>query len=163
MKLITRLVSSLVKIFPDDINGECISCATALKNEPFSFQVAFKCDDDEIEVIPIYIRVESDLDVSLISQYKVANVPVLRADHMFADDNFERKTAGLFPDVLLKRKNDAEITKDGVHWAPYREENEENILRAIRDSYQAVWFTVNENGEEIKSGKYPIKICFFGD
>lgn len=39
MKLETRLVSSLVKIFPDDINGEGISNITIMQNEPFSFQM----------------------------------------------------------------------------------------------------------------------------
>ena len=161
MKLDTRLVSSLVKIFPDDINGERISNITIMQNEPFSFQIAFKSEDDDIEIVPLYIRIESDLDISLISQYKVGYVPVIRADHMFADDNFERKTPGLFPDVLLKRQTNPEIVENGPRWSPWVEKDEEHKLRTIKDSYQAVWFTVNENCEEIKAGNYYIKIKFF--
>ena len=41
----TRLVSSLAKIFPDEISGSTLESATALSNEPFSFQVAFKNAD----------------------------------------------------------------------------------------------------------------------
>lgn len=161
MKLITKLVSSLVKIFPDDINGESISKASILQNEPFSFQIAFKSNDEDKEVIPIYIKIESDLDVGLISQYKVGYVPVVRADHIFADEHFERKTPGLFPDVLLKRQTNPEIVTNGPRWSPWVEKDEEQKLRTIRDSYQALWFTVNENGQTIKSGNYSIKILFF--
>lgn len=161
MKLITKLVSSLVKIFPDDINGESISKASILQNEPFSFQIAFKSNDEDQEVIPIYIKIESDLDVGLISQYKVGYVPVVRADHIFADEHFERKTPGLFPDVLLKRQTNPEIVTNGPRWSPWVEKDEEQKLRTIRDSYQALWFTVNENGQTIKSGNYSIKILIF--
>lgn len=161
MKLETRLLSSLIKVFPDDINGDAISSVSAMRNEPFSFQIAYKSADDDIEISPICIRIETDLDINLISQYKVMNVAVSRADHMFADEFFERKTPGLFPDVLLKRQTNPNIVEKGPGWARKIEENEENVLRSIKDSYQSVWFTVNENCEEIKAGKYYIKVKFF--
>ena len=161
MKLNTKLVSSLIKVFPDSVNGDSISYATALQNEPFSFQVAYKSEEDDVEVRPLYVRIESDLDDSLITQYKVANVPVIRADHKCADDNFERKTPGIYPDVLLKRQTNPEIVKNGPNWSPWVEKDEEQKLRTVRDAFQTLWFTVNENGEEIKPGKYDIKIKFF--
>ena len=95
MKLKTCLLSSLIKVFPDGFKGEPLSCATTLQNEPFSFQVAYKCEDDQINVTPVYIRVESDLDIGFISQYKVGYVPVTRADYINSDEYFDRKTPGL--------------------------------------------------------------------
>lgn len=42
MKLDTKIISSLEKVFPDEVKGEILKSATLLKNEPFSFQIAFK-------------------------------------------------------------------------------------------------------------------------
>ncbi len=165
MKLKTELLSSLVKIFPDGFKGEKITSASTMRNEPFSFQVAFKCDDAFDGINPIYVRVESDLDINLISQYKVGYVPVTRADYADSDGFFERKTPGLYPDMLLERKTNAEISDvaDGGFFeeARWMERDQQCLLCAVRDSYQSLWFTVNENGEKIKAGKYNIKVLFF--
>lgn len=162
MKLETKLVSSLEKIFSNGVKSECLSCATLLRNEPFSFQVAFKNENSVDTVTPIYVKVESDLETRLISEYLVGYVPVMRADFTDSDEFFERKTPGLYPDMLLKRKTNAEIIDDGQWWAPrWTEQNEEYLLNAVRDSYQALWFTINENGEEIKAGNHYIKVLFF--
>ena len=42
MKLDTKIISSLEKVFPDEVKGEILKNVTLLKNEPFSFQIAFK-------------------------------------------------------------------------------------------------------------------------
>lgn len=162
MKLETKLVSSLEKIFSNEVKGECLSCTTLLRNEPFSFQIAFKNENLVDAVTPIYVKVESDLETRLISEYLVGYVPVTRADFTDSDEFFERKTPGLYPDMLLKRKTNAEVIDDGQWWAPrWTEQNEEYLLNAVRDSYQALWFTINENGEEIKAGKHYINVLFF--
>ena len=69
MKLITKIISSLGKIYPDEVMGERLEKASLLKNEPFSFQVAFKNEDYFNTVKQIYVRVETDLDIKLISEY----------------------------------------------------------------------------------------------
>ena len=69
MKLETVLISSLGKIFPDEVKGERVKSASLLKNEAFSFQVAFKNENSFHEVTRLYLRVETDLDISLISEY----------------------------------------------------------------------------------------------
>ncbi|MBO7520526.1 MAG: hypothetical protein J6T73_07095, partial [Clostridia bacterium] len=103
MQLVTRLISSLEKVFPDKAGDTTISKAAVLKNEPFSFQVAYIIEDNENTLEPIYIRVETDLDESVISEYSVGYVPVVRGNFWSSDDYFERKTPGLYPDMLLKR------------------------------------------------------------
>ena len=67
----TRLVSSLAKIFPDEISGSTLESATALSNEPFSFQVAFKNADLKSDAVQIYVRIETDIGLRNISEYKV--------------------------------------------------------------------------------------------
>ena len=164
MKLTTNLLSSLIKIFPDGFKGESLFYATTMQNEPFSFQVAFKCEDDVDTVEPIYIKIETDLEINLISQYKVGYVPVTRADFINSDEYFERKTPGLYPDMLVARKtntNILDIADNGFFEEPrWTEQGQDCLLNAIRDSYQTLWFTVNENGEKIPAGKHYIKVLF---
>ncbi len=161
MKLETKLISSLGKIFPDEVKGESLKTASLLRNEAFSFQVAFKNEEGFNDIARIYVRVETDLDINLISQYLEGYVPVTRADYIDSDDYFERKTAGLYPDVLFARKTNTEILDDGLSWLPiWTEQNQKYLLESVIDSYQGLWFTINENGEEITAGKHFIKILF---
>ncbi|MBO4734724.1 MAG: DUF4091 domain-containing protein [Clostridia bacterium] len=162
MKLQTKLVSSLTKVFPDKVNGNRLKEANVMQNEPFSFQIAFKNSETETDVIPVFVRVETDLDISLISEYSVGYVPVTRADFKDSDNYFERKTPGLYPDMLFARKTNAEVDDDGPSWAPrWTEQGQEVLLDSVIDSYQSLWFTVNENGKPIKPGKYSITVLFY--
>ena len=162
MKLQTKLVSSLTKVFPDKINGVRISSASVLQNEPFSFQIAFRNTKEKTEVTPVFVRVQTDLDISFVSEYSVGYVPVTRAVYGDSDEYFEKRKSGLYPDILFARKTNAEVRNDGQPWAPrWTEQKQEVLLNSVADSYQAVWFTVNENGKEVKPGKYSIKVLFF--
>ena len=162
MRLQTRIISSLTKVFPDKINGSKISKASVMRNEPFSFQVAFKNQETEKCVVPVFVRVETDLDISLISEYLVGYVPVTNAYFKDANRYFERKTPGLYPDMLFARKTNAEVDNDGPVWFPRWTEQEQDILiDSVVDSYQSLWFTVNENGKRIKPGEYSIKVLFY--
>jgi hypothetical protein len=165
MKLTTALLSSLVKIFPDGFNGESISNATIMQNEPFSFQVAFKNEDIVDTVEPVYVHIQTNLDINLISQYKLGYVPVTRADFVDSDDKFERKTPGLYPDILFARNtnsNVSDVADNGFFdYERWTEQDEEHLLSSIRDSYQALWFTVNENGQKVETGKYFVKVLFY--
>ena len=109
MKLETKLISSLGKIFPDEVKGESLKSASLLRNEAFSFQVAFKNEESFNEITRVYVRVETDLSITLVSEYFEGYVPIIRADFANSDDYFERKTAGLYPDILFQRKTNAEI------------------------------------------------------
>ena len=160
MKLETKLISSLEKVFPDKPGEGTVKSASALQNEPFSFQVTYKCEGSN-NLEPIFIKVESDLDAAYISQYSVGYVPVVRADFWHSDDYFERKTPGLYPDMLLKRTTNSHIFVDDNCWKKYVEDEEKQQINAVTDSHQALWFTVNENGDDIKPGVYNIKIAFY--
>ena len=162
MKLETKLISSLGKIFPDEARGERLKAASLLKNEPFSFQVAFKNEESFNEITRVYVRVETDLDINLISEYLEGYVPVVRADFANSDDYFERKNAGLYPDPLFPRKTNAELLDDGLSWLHiWTEQNQKYLLESANDSYKGLWFTVNENKQDIKPGKYYVKILFY--
>ena len=161
MKLKTKMISSLEKVFPDEVKGKALHKATALQNEPFSFQIAFKNIDDDQSVVPAYVRVESDLDIRYISEYLVGYVPVTRATYINTDEFYERKTPGLYPDILLSRKTNAEISDDGFWTSRWFELDQEHLLSASADSYQSLWFTVNENGEPINPGQYEITVSFY--
>ena len=160
MQLETKVISSLTKVFPDKVQGERIKYGSCFNNEPFSFQVAFKNPDDYIKSTPFYLRVESDLADSLISNYKVGYVPVLSASYPGADDNFDRKTPGLYPDILYKRTVNAELHNRGF-WEPHYFENDETVnLVSYNGVWQSLWFTVNEDGITASAGKHKIEIVF---
>ncbi len=161
MKLETKLISSLGKIFPDEVKGESLKTASMLKNEAFSFQVAFKNEASFDTVTQIYVLIETDLDINLISEYLEGYVPVTRADFPNSDEYFERKTSGLYPDILFSRKTNAEILNDGLSWLPiWTEQNQKYLLESVNDSYKGLWFTINENGNEIPVGNHYIKVLF---
>ncbi len=163
MNLTTKLLSSLTKVFPDGFMGETISQASTLQNEPFSFQVAYKSEDLDGDIAPIYVQVQTDLAIDLISQYKVNYVPVTRANFKNCDEHFERKTPGLYPDMLLKRETNQRVEEvvKGVFWYDrYQEQNQQNLLCSVEDCYQSIWFTINENCTKIAPGNYLVKILF---
>ena len=161
MKLETKLISSLGKVFPDEIAGEELRTASVLEDEPFSFQVAFRNDPGTRKVTHLYVRVDADLEPGSVSEYLVSYVPVMRADVPGADGYFDRKTPGLYPDMLLRRRTNARVEDDG-RWGPrYIEQDQDNLLAAVSDSYQALWFTVNEEGREMRPGGYRIRVLFY--
>ena len=162
MKLETKLMSSLIKVFPDEVKGEPIKSATVLANEAFSFQIAFRLEQKIDEAIPLYLKVETDLPHEVLSEYLVGYVPVTRGDYQKSDEYFERKTPGLYPDMLLQKNPFAVIKNDGQPWlSRWEEQDETNLLSAVRDSYQTLWFTVNEDEKELKPGTYSVKVSFF--
>lgn len=160
MALETKLVSSLTKVYPDKVNGNSINNAAFLKNEPFSFQIAFKNSDNERWNSSFFIKIESELDIKYITQYKVGYVPVISPSPINTDEFYDRKTVGLYPDLLYKRNNVSEVQNDGF-WEPkLYEQNEKHQLISIAGTYQSLWFTINENGEELNSGDYTLDVIF---
>ena len=151
-----KMLSSLEKIFPDEVGEECQSF-TAMRNEPLSFQVAYRNADKDRIVQPFYVKIESDFDINFISQYKIGYVPVLNCTNTFADDINDRITPGLYPDPLFLRGNNDIVENDGFWSQRFYEQNEKNQLSSYRDSWQGLWFTVNESNREISSGEYLIK------
>ena len=73
------LLSSLDRVFPQSCPEIPLTAISCFENEPLSFQAAFRLrrDPEGPRTLPVYARVESDLD---ISTYLVGYVPVLHTD-----------------------------------------------------------------------------------
>ncbi|MCJ8012127.1 DUF4091 domain-containing protein [Paenibacillus sp. KQZ6P-2] len=136
-KFETRIVHSLVKIFPDQELAETAAASgAALLNEVFSYQVAYRSKHLMPEV---KVTAESGIGdrITLRSVGLVPSEYPVQHDH---DDNMLRTTPGLYPDPLLP------LNGDGV-------------LRAYPGQWRSIWITVNPQNE-VKPGLYPIVIRF---
>lgn len=154
-----KILSSLEKIFPDSTGAETARFS-AMRNEPVSFQIAYKNADGERYVQPFYTVIDTDLEISLISQYKIGYVPVAQCVNIPEDEYYDRKTPGLFPDPLLPRGTNDRVENDGF-WAPrFYEQDEKNQLNSYPACYQGLWFTVNESGAQIPAGEHYVTVRF---
>ena len=150
-------LSSLHKVYPDfcpDNYG--VGSFGAMRNETISFQFAYKLSSPKAHKCPFYIRVESELP---INTYSVGYVPVLHAEKLQDD---EHRGPGLYPDMLLPKKHDAVIDDERDFWCHFQfERDEKNNLIAFNDCWQSIWFTVNEDGENLKAGKYTVTLKLY--
>lgn len=159
--LATKIVSSLTKVYPDKVNGTAISEISALKNEPVSFQVAYKIQKETSGVWPLYARVESTIDEKYISEYSVGLVPVTRCTSNQPDEFYDRTEPGVYPDPLYRRGVNTPVENDGFWSNHWYEQGEKHLINAVYGSWQTLWFTINENGEELPAGKYDITVIFY--
>lgn len=153
----TVALSSLHKVFPDECPEpqEKLSFS-ALKNEPLSFQIAYKADDGQ-KVIPFNVKVETELPIAL---YCVDYVNVLNTSIEGAECN---RGPGLFPDILRPKAINPKIKDQGFSWQSlYFEQGENRFLYGLQDSWQSLWFTVNEDAKGLKPGEYDVKITLLG-
>ena len=155
MSLHTRLLSSLHKVYPDAVPQTAYHGGTLLQNEPYSFQIAYKTDGDKI---PLYVETVSGLGP--ISQYRVDYVPLLCGRNLGGDGGEERTAPGLYPDILRPRQTNPALAEEGFAWATqYYEVNEKNLVYAVPDSWQSLWFTLNEEGKAtLPAGEHRITI-----
>lgn len=122
----TYILSSLVKVFPDEEpTEEIISSVSLLKNEIGSFQIAIKSDEKKT----ITVKTNSDFN---IKTYEVKNVPVGKVCTT-GDDFYLRKESGLFPDLLV-----------------------ENSIIVIDDNYRSIWFEVDTKDSKAGNHKINI-------
>lgn len=138
MKLEMKNISSLEKVLPKMV-CECaaVDSFTALKNEVFAYQVAYKTTE-VTHCDPIFkLEIESDL-AELVSLFRVRCVPVMKP--VFADEpdlNYMTRQPDLMPDVL--DPYDGYITAS--HYM------------------SALWVDVKLN-ETVSAGVHSIKIIF---
>ncbi len=159
MKLETKLLSSIDKVFPNRVDSSLTLPAVFLANAPFSFQVAFRLA--ETGVCPIYVRVESDLPLSVIAEYKIGFVPVIHSPEAKTENYYDVERTGMIPDPLLRRQTDCRVADEGF-WRPrYFEENEKCLLNAVGDSWQGLWFTINEDGTSLEAGQHTVTVRFY--
>jgi len=152
----TRLLSSMAKVYADQIYGEDLENPVIFQNEPFSFQMSYRSEESMVE--PIYAVIESSLPLEVISEYKETQLPV--ASPVFSMDakNYERKDICLAPDPLLKRQTEHEILVDSTWGAFYYEKDEPNTLNALPLSYQSLFFTINEKEIDLPAGNHFVTI-----
>ena len=151
------LLSSLHRVFPQSCPNAPLSRLSGFENEPLSFQAAFKLQKtaDGPRTLPIFVRTESDLD---ISTYLVGYVPVLHTDMGIGGE----PAPGLIGDMLLPKKTNPPVVKMGYPWKEhFFEQGEELTLNAANDSWQALWLIVNENQKAMKPGDHPVTVRFF--
>ncbi len=149
----TKLYHSLIPVKPMGCEGDELRNYSLCQNEPFSFQMAYTITDGSAESIPFLIKVKTNLP---INAYYVGCVPVIHADFAGIEP---KQPIGMYPDILVPKKVNAELVKKEA-WGEYMyfEANENLLLFAYNDSWQSIWFTVNEDGAEIAKGKYDIRI-----
>jgi len=134
----TRLLSSLSKVFPDEeLADQPYHTASALLNETFSFQVAYR---SQTLLKPIKLRVESGLE-DVVSLFTVGLVPSELPVYHDHDEHILRATPGLYPDPL------------------YPLNLNEDSLTGYPGQWRSVWVTVEPAGK-IEPGRYPVSIQF---
>lgn len=133
----TRCLSSLVKVFADgELRDSAVTEGTALFNEVYSFQVAYKRIGSLLK--GINIRVESDFNEA-ITLREVGLVPSEFPMYHNHDDNILRIEPGLFPDPLYP------LEEDGVSGLP--------------GQWRSIWITIDV-AEYIKPDIHTIRIIF---
>ncbi len=154
MAIITYPTHSLTRIFPQgDAPARCDSF-TALRNEPLSFQIGYTVDD--VVAANFYVRIKSDLPLTMYSE-KYAAIP--STANTLLSTHYE---PGLFPDILVKYPVNPPLTKVNYPWESFTYgAGGELEMVANRDAIKALWFTVNEDGKNLKAGEYPITVEFY--
>lgn len=133
----TRSLSSLVKVFHDEeIVDQVFSHASALFNETFSFQVAYKGTKEDLESFKV--EIDSDLK-DIITIRKVGLVQSDTPMYPDHDEHVLRTTPGLYPDPLFP------FDYEGVN--------------PVYDQWNSIWVTVHLN-EQVKTGTHDIKVQF---
>lgn len=152
----TKVYGSLIEVSPTNCpQSNELEKITLLKNEPFSFQTVYKLIDDEKDFLPIYVKIKSDLN---ISYYYESCVPVM---HTAIPNLNEKREIGLYPDVLMPKAVNPDLTYiEAPYNERYIEKGEDLILLAYNDSWQGLWFCINEDGKTEKSGEHTLEIEF---
>lgn len=133
----TRIISSLEKVFADEeINAVEFNKSTILKNEVFSFQVAYRWKNFMMN--DVKVNVVSDI-VSQVTIRQVGLIPSEMPCYYDHDDNILRSLPGLYPDALMPLK------EEGLTLLPYQ--------------WRSLWITVNPHNN-IAPGKHSIVIIF---
>lgn len=154
----TQIYHSMISVKPQQI-GKTAQCLTELKeyslckNEPFSFQLAYKITDNSEKATTFFVKVISDLP---INSYYINCVPVMHTDFHTIEPI---QPIGMYPDILVPKTVNAAINKHLVFGNErYYESDRDILLCAYNDSWQAMWFAVNEDSGELTPGTHEIRI-----
>lgn len=138
-----KIISALEKCFPDETvtKKKALAHFSMLRNERYSLQVCYDCEEPVDDKQIVYFSVESPL-VQAIRVYMVKCIPslmpVYRQRH---DENYLRTEPGLFPDLLEPMQPGYRLPAG-------------NILNSL-------WLEIDPQ-EQFPAGSYPIT-CVFTD
>ena len=137
LEFLTRCLSSLTKVFAtQELNEKAVTKGSALLNETYSFQVAYK---SSTLLKNIRVRINSALQEN-ITVRSVGLVPSELPCYHDHDDLILKSTPGLYPDPLYQYQN-----KDG--------------LTAFPKQWRSLWITV-DNLLDMDPNKYLIEVIF---
>ncbi len=103
----TRFYNSLIPVFADrEPQGRELEGFTVCKNQPYSFQMAFKITDKSAASLDFYIRIKSELSISL---YYVNYVPVIHTSSVLP-----AQPIGMYPDILLPKSTNPKLVDGAV-------------------------------------------------
>ena len=135
-----KILSCLEKVFPDaPLTAEEQTAFSGFQNECIAFQLAVRADETH-HLTSVTLRAESPLS-DCIRLRTVHCVPVRLATLPKADDNYLRKTPGLYPD-LLRDLRTGDPTGD---------------MRIYADQWQCFFIDVEPAGQ-FAPGDYPITL-----
>ena len=151
----TRIYDSLVPVYADrEPVGKVKNSFFMCENQPVSFQMAFKMTDGSAKNCDFHIKTTSDLPISI---YYINNVPLLHTSTI--DTGMQ---TGLYPDILVPKKTNPPLLVHQYFGNDLVTEQGEKVrLRAYDDSWQAVWFTVNEDAKTVCAGVHKLKFELF--
>ena len=138
-----KTYSSMEKVMPDKMPcAEELKCASILKNERFSFQIAYEfVSGISYRLYDVSLEIKSALK-NYIKVYKVEYMPAQRLvyNHPWTkDDSIISDKPGLYPDMLTELNG--------------------NIIRVDQNINDSLWFTLDTNGE-VDAGIYDICVEF---
>ena len=136
MNINLKLVSSLQKVFLDaePMENPAEGRLTGLLNETISFQAAWRNLDGEVRTM-IRLEVRSPI-ARFVRVRQVRHVPVRFAAFPDADENYLRKTPGLYPDLLSEPPA---------------------VWRVWSDKWESAWIDIEPDGTA-EPGVWPVEI-----
>ncbi len=153
----TWLCSSQEKIFFDQTApAAAYEHATAMRNEPFSIQVAYR-SDPSLQFARVSIRCDVIDRQAPVAAYDVKNVPVIHVTSLKPDVHNEGRGPGLYPDMLVPRHAAPTVAKTNEGKPHYYEVENRSLLNISCDSTKSVWFTFNEDGQPLEAGEYKLR------
>ena len=139
-----------------EIEPRVISCGSAMKNEPFSFQALYRAESGSLFTPVSISAVCGGLP---IAAWRVDTVALSNAYNPHRETGYESSLPGAYPDMLMPRPADPEVGPVRTAWGSMLFETDtDNLLNALPDDYQSVWFTVNPDSETLEAGRYDITV-----
>ncbi len=151
-----KIITSQLKVIPgkeQNLDEYALESATMLKNEPFSFQLAYSCDQPKL---PLSLVVDSPLPAKC---YRVDCLPITYAANDYDEPGYVTNDPGIVPDLLEERPTKPSIVRRRSPWGGTLnfEEAVDYTLNASK-AWQSVLVTLNPDSLELEPGKYTVKL-----